>query len=155
MWDTIAHMDEYCSSSGYNVSSDYLSKGSRNQGDSKQYFNLNMTKNFDIDSGTTKESSFTGCNLHAFCYACVEEDGGVNDYCAAYVEHYNSLDISGWYHFFQEEHNYWCEDDIIGDIDNNQTLPCDTHATSDCEDDSHLRGFRGEAKNHRDSSISS
>ena len=76
MWDTIAHMDEYCSSSGYNVSSDYLSKGSRNEGDSKQYFNLNMTKNFDIDSGTTKESSFTGCNLHAFCYACVEEDGG-------------------------------------------------------------------------------
>ena len=79
--------------------------------------------------------TFTGCNLHAFCMMCVYDDGSVNEYCKAYVEHYNSLDVAGWYHFFQQEHNYWCEDEILSDIQNNVTLPCDVNSGL-CDDDS-------------------
>ena len=133
MWDTIANMDSYCGD-GYNVSDDFMSKGSRNQGPNRTYFSLNMSKSTNV------HTVFTGCNLHAFCYSCVEDDGSVNPYCKAYVEHYNSLDVAGWYHFFQQEHNYWCTEKVLKSIKKNWTLPCDTNSGL-CDDDQkmHIR----------------
>ena len=113
----------------YNVTQESIEKKSRNRGTSGVYFNLNLSKSENV------HTTFTGCNLHAFCFMCVYDDGSVNPYCKAYVEHYNSLDVAGWYHFFQQEHNYWCEDDILSDIKNNVTLPCDVHSGL-CDDDS-------------------
>eukprot|EP00622_Pseudochattonella_farcimen_P003364 FR738525.1.p1 GENE.FR738525.1~~FR738525.1.p1 ORF type:complete len:279 (+),score=22.44 FR738525.1:57-839(+) len=115
MWDTIAHMDDYCSSSGYNVSGDYMSESSRNEGVNHTYFILNMTK-------TSVGHKFDGCNLHAFCHACMEDDGSLNDNCKSYVELHNNLDISGSDHFFKEAGSYWCNSSTLTDIHNNETL---------------------------------
>lgn len=45
------------------------------------------------------------CNVHAFCYSCVD-DGKVNDYCKAVVNKYKSLYAAG--DFFGELGD-WCE----------------------------------------------
>ena len=110
------------------MSQERIEQKSRNKGTQGVYFNLNMSKSESV------HKTFTGCNLHAFCMMCVYDDGSVNEYCKAYVEHYNTLDVSGWYHFFQQEHNFWCEDDVLADIQNNGTTPCDENSGT-CDDD--------------------
>lgn len=115
MWDTVSHMDQYCNG-GYNVSDDYMSKESRNAGRNDTYFSLNMTK-------TNVGVNFDACNLHAFCHACIREDGSINEYCKAYVELYNNLDFDGGSHFFKNANEYWCNETVLTDIKTNHSLP--------------------------------
>ena len=71
-------MEQYCSSSGYNVSNDFIYSSSRNKGTDKTFFNFVMEDLAEVDDSTnsTKDVKFDGCNLHAFCKSCVEDDSG-------------------------------------------------------------------------------
>merc|ERR1719231_980489 len=68
-----------------------------------------------VTINSTKET-YWACNVHAFCYACVDDDNIVNDYCKAVVIRTKSL--YGASAAFKYMDSYWCEDEIIDDIQN-------------------------------------
>jgi len=63
---------------------------------------------------STKEEVWA-CNVHAFCYSCVDESNVVNDYCKAAVIRTQTLFAPSA--VFKYLDSYWCDDDILGDIE--------------------------------------
>lgn len=72
------------------------------------------------------------CNVHAFCYACVNDDNTVNDYCKAAVIRASTLYAPAA--FFKNLESYWCDDDILGYIKNGTYCGYDASSMHSCED---------------------
>lgn len=82
--------------------------------------------------------SYWACNAHAFCYSCVDETGVVDDFCKATVIRTKSL--YGASAVFKYLDSYWCDADIISDIENGTFCGYTADKMDSCEDDhSHAR----------------
>ena len=62
-----------------------------------------------------KKANQYDCNLHAFCNACSDGAGGVNDYCAATVMYYNSFTLDAHVLMYADE--FWCRSDVLAAIE--------------------------------------
>lgn len=76
--------------------------------------------------------TYWACNVHAFCYACVDADSIVNDFCKAAVIRTKSL--YGASAVFKYMDSYWCEEDIIEDIENGTFCGYTAEKMYSCED---------------------
>lgn len=57
---------------------------------------------------------YWACNIHAFCYTCVDDTDTVDDYCKATVLHEKSLYAPSA--VFDDLDDYWCEDTVLDKI---------------------------------------
>lgn len=82
------------------------------------------------------ETHFWACNVHAFCYSCVKEDKTVDDYCKAAVIRYNSLyAVVGTMNNMDD---YWCDERILGHIENGTYCGFNAGKMKWCIDDGEL-----------------
>ena len=65
------------------------------------------------------DTQMDGCNLHAFCSACTEDDGvSINKNCKAMVDKYGKGALYMVTSFFNGMESFWCTDDVQGTITN-------------------------------------
>lgn len=80
--------------------------------------------------------TYWACNVHAFCYWCVE-DGNVNNFCKAAVLRTKSLYAPAA--VFKYMDDYWCDDKILDEIVNGTYCGFDKSKMYQCEDGNHAR----------------
>merc|ERR1712070_1072099 len=90
-WEAIRHMRNVCN----DTFAPYFPVGSSN----------NPSSDAPYQDITINGVEYWPCNVHAFCYSCVD-NGKVNDYCKAVVAKYKTLYAAG--DFFGEL-GHWCE----------------------------------------------
>jgi len=104
--------------------------------ESNNFLPSNVTEMELIINST--QDSYWACNVHAFCYSCVDSDGLVNDFCKAAIIRTKSL--YGASAVFKYLDSYWCEKAIIEDIENGTFCGYAADKMSKCEDkNSHAR----------------
>lgn len=104
-WEAIADLPEVCTgdfSSSFPESSKNIGKHP-----------LNDATFGAVTIESTGEQVWA-CNVHAFCYSCVDTDNTVNDYCKAAVIRTQTLFAPSA--VFKYMDDYWCDDAILGDI---------------------------------------
>lgn len=72
-----------------------------------------------VEYGYVMGEKMDGCNLHAFCSACTEDDGAtINSNCKAMVDKYGKGALYDVTSFFNSMESFWCTDDVQGTISN-------------------------------------
>ena len=84
----------------------------------------------------------THSHNHARTHSSSYSRAQTHPHSVAYVEHYNTFDVSGSDHFFAEE-DFWCNDTTLDQIASNSTV-------GDGDDELHMRGFGGESNSTDD-----
>jgi len=104
--------------------------------DSNNIAPMNVTE-VELTINSTQDS-YWACNVHAFCFSCVDSDNTVNDFCKAAIIRTKSL--YGASAVFKYLDSYWCEEAIIEDIENGTFCGYTADKMSKCEDkNSHAR----------------
>eukprot|EP00622_Pseudochattonella_farcimen_P006005 FR741735.1.p1 GENE.FR741735.1~~FR741735.1.p1 ORF type:complete len:252 (+),score=12.76 FR741735.1:77-757(+) len=117
-WEVISKLDQACDTIYNNASNftQFMPNASKNLGDSYySEYKYNVASgggdyvpyafNASIDS-----TNWDDCNVHGFCYSCVDDDAETNDYCKAVISRYDTIySASALFTNFE----YWC-----GEVDN-------------------------------------
>jgi len=104
---------------------------------SNNHLPSNVTDAGEITINSTGVT-YWACNAHAFCYSCVDDNNVVNDFCKAAVIRTKSL--YGASAVFKYLDSYWCDAEIIADIENGTFCGYSADKMHSCEDDhSHAR----------------
>ena len=109
--------------------------GSNNVGPTSMTYNSSDGGEITVNS---TDLTYWACNAHAFFYSCVDETGVVDDFCKAAVIRTKSL--YGASAVFKYLDSYWCDADIISDIQNGTFCGYSSDKMSSCEEvNSHAR----------------
>merc|ERR1712070_951126 len=122
-WQAVANMQTACSAISYGDDSTDVSVDSAVFSPEKPSSSNNLDPSTDyadrVQYGYVMGEKMDGCNLHAFCSACTEDDGTtINSNCKALVDKYGKGALYDVTSFFNSMESFWCTDSVQGHITN-------------------------------------
>eukprot|EP00620_Florenciella_sp_RCC1587_P018379 CAMPEP_0182580494 /NCGR_PEP_ID=MMETSP1324-20130603/47270_1 /TAXON_ID=236786 /ORGANISM="Florenciella sp., Strain RCC1587" /LENGTH=317 /DNA_ID=CAMNT_0024796743 /DNA_START=24 /DNA_END=977 /DNA_ORIENTATION=+ len=122
-WQAVANMQTACSAVTYGDDTTDTAVDESVFSPEKPESSNNIDPSTDyadrVQYGYVMGKKMDGCNLHAFCSACTEDDGTtINSNCKAMVDKYGKGALYDVTSFFNSMESFWCTDDVQGTITN-------------------------------------